>query len=679
MPSPFRRTKLLVPAVASVLLLALWLFWVDSNREPARWYMPGPLGHEPGATPPPPGPRAFLTRYLYHVDNMDRGEWANANQLTPSLPFSHNLSAVVPASLYDMHPELFPWVGGERHRPEGSGYYWNPDLGSPALADRAAHLAAEHFRKHPDAISFALGTNDALWFGESKETLQWVYPPRYFRQRPDYSDLVFQFMNSVATRLSRDWPQKHVGALAYYWSENVPSFAVHPNVLPFLTADRSQGYDPGFREQEARLQRAWAKAGPKRIGIYDYIYGTGFVVPRYHPTLLAAHLKQARGFGFTDYFAELGPNWGLDGPQPWLVAQLLQDPEQDASTLLDEYFRRFFRASGPAMRQFFSRCERVWMEQEGPAYWLKHYRDESQLTLYPPAVRAELSELLERAKLAASGDAIAEARVAWVADTWKLSELLCAMHESRVALARAVLQRGPREGVESLLSRYVSAREAAVAYDAWLREQRPGAVTRHYSIADLTIHDPRPLAAAYLADISGRSGRATVERLQGAGWRGPREPGRRIAGLQYGIEKAAGWRARAEPWEGLTETWTETAEGPVVRLENHKLTDLWQWLSVRPGEKLRFSVDMRGRSSGTVVQAVTIRWHDAENKTAGAAQELRLPPGDWPEWVTLAGDFTAPPNAVWMSVTFWLGHQQPGDWVEWRGVSVKGRVLPEGG
>ena len=671
--------NLLVPAVATVLLLALWLFWIEANREPARWFMPGALGHEPGATPPPPGPQAYLTRALGFVGGQEQRDWAKANQLTPVLSFSHNLGSIVPASLYDSHPEFFPLVGGERHRPDGTGLYWNPDLGSPAVAAWAAGKAAEHFRQHPEAVSFALGTNDALWYGESPETLQWVHPPRYFRQRPDYSDLVFQFMNAVAMRLSPDWPDKHLGALAYYWSENVPSFPVHPNVLPFLTADRSQGYDPGFREQEAGLQRAWGKAGPTRLGIYDYIYGHGFLVPRYHPTLLAAHLRQARAAGFTDYYAEVYPNWGLDGPQPWLVAQLLQDPNRDAARLLDEYFRRYFRSAGPAMRRFFDRCERVWMEQEGPSYWLKHYRDESQLTLFSRDVRVELTGYLKEAAQAAGADSVVASRVAWVADAWRLSDLLMTMHEARVALVRAVLRRGSSSEVETLMSRFTEARESAIAHDAWLRQERPGALTPSYSLSDMMVHDPRPMAAAYLADLAGRGEVMTVERLQGAGWRGPREPGRRIAGLQYGIEKAAGWRARAEPWEGLTETWTETAEGPVVRLENHKLTDLWQWLSVRPGEKLRFSVDMRGRSSGTVVQAVTIRWHDAENKTAGAAQELRLPPGDWPEWVTLAGDFTAPPNAAWMSVTFWLGHQQPGDWVEWRGVSVKGRVLPEGG
>ena len=29
----------------------------------------------------------------------------------------------------------------------------------------------------------------------------------------------------------------------------------------------------------------------------------------------------------------MSPNWGLDGPMPWLTAQLLQDPEQSNGLL----------------------------------------------------------------------------------------------------------------------------------------------------------------------------------------------------------------------------------------------------------------------------------------------------------------------------------------------------------
>jgi len=35
------------------------------------------------------------------------------------------------------------------------------------------------------------------------------------------------------------------------------------------------------------------------------------------------------------------------------------------------------------MRKFFERCEELWMRQPPPAYWLKHFRNESQSVVFP--------------------------------------------------------------------------------------------------------------------------------------------------------------------------------------------------------------------------------------------------------------------------------------------------------
>ena len=127
---------------------------------------------------------------------------------------------------------------------------------------------------------------------------------------------------------------------------------MHPQVIPFLTADRAQGYDAGFQREEFELQQRWAAAGPKRLGLYDYLFGEGYLIPRIHTRLLSANLRHARRAGFTDYFAQVNPNWGLDGPMPWLAAQLLLDPSQPESDLVDEYYRRYFQEVAKPMRLF---------------------------------------------------------------------------------------------------------------------------------------------------------------------------------------------------------------------------------------------------------------------------------------------------------------------------------------
>ena len=357
--------------------------------------------------------------------------------------------------------------------PVGSGW-WNPDLGRRDVAAFAAEKAREYFATKPDALSFALGVNDGLTFGESAETLALTTPLRWFRGRPDYSNLVFTFMNRAAEDLAKTHPDNYLGALAYYWAENAPDFAVHPQVIPFLTADRSQGYDPAFRAEEQALQARWASAAgatrlalrqaqgdmrskpedggrrsdvsqqssvvsnARRLGLYDYLYGHGFLIPRIHTKLFAAYLREARRAGFIDYFAEMTPNWGLDGPQPWLVAQLLQDPEQSERRLLAEYYRRYFQEAAFPMQRFFQRCEEQWMNQPGPSYWLKHYRNESQAAIFPSAVCAELRGVLDEARRQAKSDLV-RTRVRQVGDAFGVTERFVAMQEAREGLNRLAL------------------------------------------------------------------------------------------------------------------------------------------------------------------------------------------------------------------------------------------------
>jgi len=486
---------------------------------------------------------------------------------------------------------------------------------------------------------------------------------------PVYSDLVYSFTNAVAEQVAAEHPGKYIGALAYYWSEQVPSFPLHPQVVPFLTADRSLLFDRAFRREETALQRAWAKSGPTRLGLYDYIYGYGFLVPRIHTATLARHLREARRTGFTDYFAELNSNWGLDGPQPWLVAQLLQDPEQSRRVLLDEYYRRYFRRAAGPMRAFFEKCEALWAGQGGPVYWLKHYRNDSQAALFPPRARRDLRARLDAAARAAAGDPMAAARVALVSDTFTVSERYVEFAEARDTLGRAVLATlgGDAAARAGLAVRREMDRASRRAFGDTLADVR---ARQPYALLEIPKDFARcdwgPTADWLLAGGSRAPGR---ELLQDAGWRGPVMPDLRLAGLLYEPGLTLGWQARTEPWKGLVAELRGDASAPrVLRLENNKTSAFEQGMVCPPTGSGTAAWELSGRISPTSQVLFRVLWIDADFRVCGETT-VHIPVGEWAGVMPVI-PLQPPAGAAFLGFSLNLLHQQAGDWLEIRNLSV---------
>lgn len=724
----------------------LWQEVMAASRPVERWFLPGALGHEQGRTPPRPSERAFLTRAMGGGGRYDENAWAGHNRLTPRLSFSHNLGSVFPPALYGEHPEYFPEEKGKRIRPPDGAQWWNPDLGREDVAAFAAGAAEDFFKAHPEAVSFALGVNDGLVFGDSSETRGLTVPVRWFRNRPDYSNLVFTFMNRVAASTERKFPDKYLGALAYYWCENTPGFPIDPHVIPFLTADRSQGYDPAFVKEDKALQKRWVEAlragakgkepdfakasarqvgdrklggnkvlGPAssqptvskhpsfatrlvslvrpifhlrypisdtprlRLGLFDYEDGSGFLIPRLFPHLLAEHLCYTRRLGFTDYYAEAYPNWGLAGAQPWLVAQLLQDPEQSVDRLLNEYYRRYFKEAARPMQAFYERCEQLWMRQSGPPYWLKYYRNENQAVLFPPEACADLRGYIDQAMRLASNP-IVQARVQQVSDAFGVTERFVAMQFARDQLNRAVLgDTGTPVEYWSKLLDFQKKRREFVHYTKDLQARQPLLIAP-FDFGDYLKHDPTINTLMRLAQVGFvPPSDDTLETLanerlladlkqprheivRNGVLEGPLEAPRILADLPFSVSLPKEWRSTVEPVQHYKATLL--GESPrVLRLIGCKRTAVFQWNRTKPEGFGLVGVKLRGKLSPSTQVILAIDWVDAKNNHLLIKRQL-LPTGSWPDWVQLWQGGEAPEGAVFVGIGLTVVDQGPGDWLE---------------
>src|SRR5690606_33711063 len=117
--------------------------------------------------------------------------------------FNHNLHRIFTEAVYDLRPDFFIMLDGKRVRPVdlAGGENYQICFGNPDAAVFAARKAAEFFDANPDEASFSVAMTDTRPICECSDCQQWIDHEKSFRGLPDYSDLVFTFMNRAAEEL----------------------------------------------------------------------------------------------------------------------------------------------------------------------------------------------------------------------------------------------------------------------------------------------------------------------------------------------------------------------------------------------------------------------------------------------------------------------------------------------
>lgn len=677
----------------------------------AHWFMPGPLGEvvparrelivPSGTTTLRPG---FISRDLSAGEGEDVAAWYRRNRLEARFHHGHNLDQIFRPEDLRREPEMAPIRYGRRYFPPAGDFNWQPDLAAPAAIAHAAAAANRAFAADSRRISFSLSENDSARFDASARTLEIVSPPRFFRTRPDYSDALFGFTNAVAERVARVHPNRWLPAYAYYWAENTPRFPVAKNIVPYLTADRAQWFDPAFAAEDKQLIARWCRSGAEIVAVYDYFYGAPFLVPR--PILYA--VKESIPYeyqaGVRAFYAESSPNWAIDGPKAWLTAQLLWDPTRNPEALLEVYYREFWAEAAGPMREFDALCERAWLEQPRPGYWIKYYQDEHQALLYPAKVRADLRQKLAEARQLAQTAAV-RARIGFVAAGWSVAEAFIEFAEARDRLARAALQKGNPAELAADWLKYVDARERFHRLNTTVREQFPLALASQKTDIYLR-NDPGARATRTLVDSElGRQflqarpvlrpAEATAHELTrlfaetrnalaDPAWRNVRAKAVATSADFEFIELAGAWQGSGEPSEYRSISWRETPsavptsnaiESPIagrtLRFAGCRQEFLAQWLPTKPGVLYAAEIDVRAKVSPGNQTFLIVNFLDEKQQRLGGGVIDRLPADASLQDARLCVIARAPANARYVGLGVRVIHQVNDDFAEFSRPSLR--------
>ena len=694
--------------------------WLLQHEAGVRWYAPGTTGEviprrtewslaELNLRREP----AYVSREIYGRDTGEGTDWARHNGLRSRLEFNHALGRVFSPEIIATHPEWAPLISGRRIAPESvEDQTWQPNLALPEVASYAAQAAGAALARDPERPSFSLAMNDSVRFDQGAATRALVEPLRYFRGRPDYSSLVFTFMNRAAESLARTHPDRYLGCLAYFWCENPPPFRVNPQVVPFVTTDRTQYFCREYRAADLALMSRWGASGVRAFGLWEYGEGANFLVPRVPLTALADAVREGWQRGARGYFAEVEPQWGFDTFKVWMLAQLLWDPARPLGELANDFYAGYYGAAAEPMRRFFELCEVRWMEQDGPPGWLKFYQQEDQALLFPSQTCRELRALLDRAAETAVSNKVIAARVEQTSRAFAVTEAYVEFDAERrkllamagndatgvaggeAAVAGAIQRlvhtrrqlnkafKGASEGEAPTMTPVdllLFTRNDPVPRLLWLAGQiDPSAPRRILSAAGTEAMDwvPWRVLAEALADNRVKAGsnliaNSSFERSAKEG----QEP--RFLFPRSGVVPAD-WELRAMPTETGSVALIDADEAVprrALRVEGAWDTELFQWLPAEPGRAYMATAQLRGQSSPGGDSALYLKFRTVAGEPAGIFCMQSLPKGLTSGWHAAALADRAPADAAWVGIGVVATRQVPGDWLEISAMELRGIKL----
>jgi hypothetical protein len=440
--------------------LANALYYLAHNMLGARWYWPTPLGFEWVGTISDAWrisdriiEPSFSMRSLYGSDT----EYSLRNRLVGGYSFNHNLARIFKPEIQSIIPNIFADLGYRYIKHSGSqSTDPQPNLTHKGAVQLTALAAIHHFKKYPSAKSFSLSPNDNILYDTTEATEKAVSPITYFRKRPNYTDMTFEFANQVAHKVFNEaglWKtnkgeDRYLGMLAYYWAEQFPGIPLHPRVLPILTSDRSQWQDSRYRQEDKVLIERWGKTEAKKIGAWDYYFGAPYPYPRQFTQWISESVPHLHRNRVDVFFSQLPSMWGLDGPKGWLATQLLWDADAEAEDLLNEFYDEFFGDASEAIRAFYEKAESHRNENEGSANWIKFYLDESGIELFPKSVLEEMRTSIEAAKSMVHPSSRYYQRIQIISEAFELTELYHAYHFARLDLLSYVTDKEATEGIQ---------------------------------------------------------------------------------------------------------------------------------------------------------------------------------------------------------------------------------------
>jgi hypothetical protein len=254
-------------------------------------------------------------------------------------------SYISPAEFFQTHPEYFSEIGGVRVGEETQLCLTNPDV-LRIVTERML----ERMKSQPNTRQHNFSQMDYYNY------CQCARCAAINKQYGTRGGTQYWFLNQLAERTSKVYPDKLIGTLAYMYTEAPPKgLTMHPNIAVWLChmfpcCDSHPIATCPLNADYRRRALTWSK-------ICSHLYVWHYIVDfahYYNPfpnfRAMAADMRFYRDIGVEGVFLEgmpySGGEFGL--LRPYYGMKLLWDPDQDANAILRDFLDGYYGpAAGP--------------------------------------------------------------------------------------------------------------------------------------------------------------------------------------------------------------------------------------------------------------------------------------------------------------------------------------------
>ncbi len=255
-----------------------------------------------------------------------------------------------PEEFYDKNPEYYSLIDGERIHERAQLCLTNPHV-----LDIITERLLKVMREHPEYLIYSVSQND--WRNPCQcEECQAIAE----REGTEAGPVVW-FVNQVAERVEKEFPDKFVGTLAYQYTRKPPKTIKprHNVVIRLCSIECCFAHDfkscPENAEFLDDLQN-WAKIAP-HLYIWDYVVNfSHYIMPYPNFRVLQSNVQSFRdnhAIGIMEQAAYQSRGGEFAELRAYVLAKLLWDPECNVEEVINDFMYGYYGRSGQFVRQYF--------------------------------------------------------------------------------------------------------------------------------------------------------------------------------------------------------------------------------------------------------------------------------------------------------------------------------------